>query len=90
MPADGYCPQCGAALPDGALACPECGSCEETGWSERARYETMGIDYDADEFDYGAFVESEFGGGGRRPDWRRWFWGLVAAGLVVLFLSLIF
>lgn len=26
------CGQCGAAIPRGALACPECGADEETGW----------------------------------------------------------
>ena len=87
---DGFCPQCGADLPGEVLACPECGSCEETGWSERARYEAMGVDYDADEFDYDAFVENEFAEEKRRPQAKQWFLGLVAAILVILFLFLIF
>lgn len=87
---DGFCPQCGAALPDEVAACPECGSCEETGWSERARYEAMGVDYDADEFDYDAFVENEFAEEKRRPQIKQWFWELVAAILAILFLFLIF
>ena len=87
---DGFCPQCGAALPDEVAACPECGSCEETGWSERARYEAMGVDYDADEFDYDAFVENEFGEGRKRPQAKQWFLGLVAVILTILFLLLIF
>jgi hypothetical protein len=32
------CPHCGAAVPSDASACPECGSDEETGWSESAAY----------------------------------------------------
>lgn len=28
------CPNCGAELPAGAKFCPECGSDENTGWSE--------------------------------------------------------
>jgi uncharacterized membrane protein YvbJ len=32
------CPHCGAAVPSDASACPECGSDEETGWSEDAAY----------------------------------------------------
>jgi hypothetical protein len=28
------CPNCGAEVPSGALACRECGSDDETGWSE--------------------------------------------------------
>ena len=83
---DGFCPQCGAALPDEVEACPECGSCEETGWSERARYEAMGVDYDSDEFDYAAFVENEFSKEKRSPQAKQWFWGLVAAILIILFL----
>jgi hypothetical protein len=30
------CPHCGAQVPSDALACPECGSDKETGWSENA------------------------------------------------------
>ena len=87
---DGFCHQCGAALPGEVAACPECGSCEETGWSERAQYEAMGVDYDAEEFDYEVFVKSEFGEEERRPPAKQWFLGLVAAILAVLFLFLIF
>ena len=51
----------------------------------------MGVDYDADEFDYDAFVENEFGEGERKsPRAKQWFLGLVAALLAVLFLFLIF
>jgi len=32
------CPHCGAEVPQGALACPACGSDEETGWSDAAVY----------------------------------------------------
>ena len=32
------CPHCGAEVPRKALACPSCGSDENTGWSEEARY----------------------------------------------------
>jgi hypothetical protein len=32
------CPHCGAAVPSDASACPECGSDDETGWSESAAY----------------------------------------------------
>lgn len=31
---DFVCPHCGADLPGGAKFCPECGSDENTGWSE--------------------------------------------------------
>ncbi|WP_156815625.1 zinc ribbon domain-containing protein [Pseudanabaena sp. PCC 6802] len=32
------CPICGADVPIKARACPECGSDEQTGWSEAAKY----------------------------------------------------
>lgn len=32
------CPNCGARVPARAKACPECGSDQETGWSEAAGY----------------------------------------------------
>ena len=32
------CPNCHADVPINALACPECGSDRETGWSEEAQY----------------------------------------------------
>lgn len=32
------CPNCGADVPIKAKACPECGSDQETGWSEAAQY----------------------------------------------------
>ena len=32
------CPNCHADVPLNALACPECGSDRETGWSEAAQY----------------------------------------------------
>ena len=35
MPPD-YCPNCGTAVPAQAVACPECGADEDTGWSDDA------------------------------------------------------
>ena len=36
------CPNCGAEVSTKALACPECGSDDDTGWSEDTMYD--GID----------------------------------------------
>lgn len=74
------CPNCGAEVPRKARACPECGACDETGWSERARYD--GLDLPDDSFDYDEFTRREFGEARRSPP-RRWLIP-VAAGLLIL------
>jgi len=80
QPPPEVCPQCGAEIPDRAAACPECGSDEQTGWSEQARYDALELP--DQEFDYDEFVAREF-----RPDRvcsrrRTWVWW-VAVGLMV-------
>ena len=37
------CPVCGADVPVSAVACPECGSDETTGWSEQAEYDGLDL-----------------------------------------------
>jgi hypothetical protein len=37
------CPNCGGYVPGGALACPDCGSDEETGWSEDTMYDDLDL-----------------------------------------------
>ena len=85
---EGYCPNCGSEIPADSKACPECGSCEETGWSENAQYESIGVDYD-DSFDYESFVDKEFGDGRNRraKSPMQWVWMIVAFLLIVLFLK---
>jgi len=82
------CPNCGAEVPPGAKACPECGSDEQTGWSEKARYDNLNLP--DEHFDYEDFVKREFGSKQAVPRGIHWFWWLVAvliiAGLVYLWL----
>ena len=75
------CPNCGAELPKGARACPECGSDETTGWSEEAR--SGGLDLPEDSFDYDDFVKKEFGPKNPVPRGIHWFWWLVAVLVLV-------
>jgi hypothetical protein len=84
----GVCPNCGAEVPPNAKACPECGSDEQTGWSEKANADNLGLP-DA-EFDYKEFVEEEFGVGRAKPHGIGWFWWVAAVLLVgcLLFLFL--
>jgi len=69
------CANCGAAIPPGARACPECGADERTGWREGSVYD--GLDLPDDGGDEGT---------PRRSAARRhplpWYW--LAAGLLVL------
>jgi ribosomal protein L40E len=61
------CPNCGAEVPARARACPECGSDEQTGWSQDADTSALPAGYGKDEeFDYADFLEREFGGGRAR------------------------
>lgn len=79
------CPNCGAEVPPGAKACPECGSDEETGWSDNATAGRLGLP--DDEFDYDEFVEREFRGKQpkrRGPHWLWWVVALLLAGAFVL------
>ncbi len=81
------CPSCGAEVPPGALVCRECGSCEKTGWSDRASRD--GLDLPDDEFDYEEYVKREFGSGGARPRGISWLWWVVACIVLVAFVALV-
>jgi len=85
MPPD-VCPNCGAEIPAGAKACPECGSDEQTGWSEQAR--TDSLDLPDKNFDYDEFVEREFGEPKKSPVPRgiRRFWWVIAILLLMGFI----
>jgi hypothetical protein len=81
----GVCPNCGAEVPPRTKACPECGSDEQTGWSEEARQD--GLDLPDENFDYDDFVKREFGGVKPVPHGIHWFWWLIAlllAGLLLI------
>lgn len=71
---------CGEDVPPRALACPECGADERSGWREGALDED---DLPDDDFDYDRFVEEEFGGGAtRRPNL---LWWITAVVLLIAF-----
>lgn len=76
-----FCPQCGAEVPQKAKACPECGSCPETGWSEAAHADALGLPDDS--FDYEEFKRQEFGGQEKRAG-LSWHWWVTALLLLLL------
>jgi hypothetical protein len=80
------CPHCGAIVPDDARACPECGSDEETGWSDRAQAQRL--DLPDDEFDYDEFVKKELDPKSSaapkvKPAGLGWVWWIAGILLVV-------
>ena len=74
------CPNCGAAVPRDAKACPECGSDEQTGWSETAYASSLGLPDEG--FNHDEFVKSEFGPDPIKPQGIAWFWWVVAVLVV--------
>ncbi len=78
------CPNCGEMVPDNAKACPECGACEETGWSEDAKADQLGIP--REEFDYEGYLREEFADEKPKrklqPVWSTTAW--VMAGIFIL------
>ena len=87
MPPD-ICPQCGAEVPPHASACPECGSDEQTGWSETAYADNLGLP--DEEFNYNEFVKEEFGTGKIKPHGVGWLWWIVAVLLLVAMLFFLY
>jgi predicted RNA-binding Zn-ribbon protein involved in translation (DUF1610 family) len=69
------CPNCGAEVPGDAHVCPECGSDEETGWSEETMYD--GVDFPDP---YGDEEPQESSG-------RLW---IIITGAIVILLVLLF
>lgn len=80
------CPNCDTEVPAGARACPECGADENTGWSQSAQCDRLGIP-DADEkFNYGDFVKNEFGRGATGQTRLRTVWVITAILLLAALL----
>ena len=72
-------------VPHNARACPECGSDEQTGWSDRSQAQRLGLP--DNEFDYDEFVIEEFGEKREsrvKPHGIHWGWWLFAVGLLAL------
>ncbi len=74
------CPNCGADVPPNARACPACGSDEQTGWSEQACEDALGLPDES--FDYEEFTRREFDPKRRHPADIHWFWWIIAVLLL--------
>lgn len=86
------CPQCGAPVRRGALACPKCGSDNETGWSVDADKWNADIPAgygDDEDFDYNEFVAEEFPQHANRSSAKRVWSVLVVLAVLAVVLSLL-
>ena len=81
------CPVCGDEVSPNAKACPECGACDKSGWRVDAQAED-GLNLPDEDFDYGRFVDEEFGRGPKKS-LPKWFWAVVAAVVLLAFAALL-
>jgi hypothetical protein len=71
-------------VPDRARSCPECGADEQTGWSDSAQAQRLGLP--DDKFDYDEFAKEEFSSEQKlRPRGIGWMWWLVALAVLAAF-----
>ena len=74
------CANCGAAIPRGAKACPECGADERTGWREPSVYDDLDLPETAFEEEVPAARRSRK----RDVNGVPWYWWCVGIGLVLI------
>ena len=75
------CPVCGEDVPNGAVACPECGADHNSGWREEVEsYDATGLP--EEDFDYNEFVRREFGRASKPAAIKTVWW--VTAILVIV------
>ncbi len=74
------CANCGAAIPRGARACPECGADERTGWRETNVYD--GLDLPDEKVESG---RSPNGTTGRNVHGVPWYWWSVGIAILIVF-----
>jgi predicted nucleic acid-binding Zn ribbon protein len=82
------CPVCGAEVPPGARACPDCGADERTGWDEaKTRYDDLDLPDEA--FDCDQELKDQRLKA--RPRFRGLpvFWWLVGIGVLLLIVSVV-
>ena len=78
------CANCGAAIPRGAKACPECGADERTGWRENEHTRYDGLDLPEEAFEDERAKRSQ---PVRRVNGVPWYWWCVGALLVLALIA---
>jgi hypothetical protein len=80
------CPVCGEDVPHGALACPECGADDRSGWRDDAgSYD--GVDLPDESFSYDEFVKQEFGSS-PKPAGMKILWWITAIVVSAAFIAI--
>ena len=72
-------------MPTGALACPECGADERSGWREDV---VDGLDLPEEAVDYGEFMKREFGRE-VKPEGIGWVWWAAAVAALLAFAAML-
>ena len=73
-------------MPRGAAACPECGADERSGWRDEG---ADGLDLPDEDFDYGEFVQREFGRE-IKPAGMAWAWWAAAVAALLALAAMLF
>jgi hypothetical protein len=76
------CANCGAAIPRGAKACPECGADERTGWRDNDAYD--GLDIEGAGFSVNETPDETPRRSARDVNGIAWYWWCVGVGLIVM------
>lgn len=83
LPPPDECANCGAAIPRGAKACPNCGADERTGWRETSVYDGLELPESG--------YEDEDAARNRPPPNRingiAWYWWAIALVAILLFVA---
>lgn len=82
LPPPDECANCGATIPRGASACPECGADERTGWRETSVYDGLDLPDSADESDGAADRRRA-----NRVNGIAWYWWVVGLAVVLIFIA---
>ena len=83
LPPPAECANCGAAIPQNARACPECGADERTGWRETSVYDNLGLPETA----WSDEPETKSRSKMPRVNGVAWYWWCVGAVLLALLVA---
>ena len=78
------CANCGATIPRGAKACPECGADERTGWRDNDATRYDGLDLPEEAFADDEGEKEKPTPAAPRVNGIAWYWWVVGVALLVI------